>query len=93
MNILRIVHLEVRGPHDLWLHFSDGHQATVNASSLLEGPVFEPLLDPEYFAQARLDPECGTVTWPNGADLAPEALYQLSLSRHDPARFAVRTTS
>ena len=41
---------------------------------LLDGPVFEPLRDPAYFAQFALDPDCWTVVWPNGADFAPEAL-------------------
>lgn len=44
---------------------------------LLDGPVFLPLHDPAYFAQVKLDQECGTVIWPNGADLAPEEIYEL----------------
>lgn len=38
--------------------------------------VFEPLRDPKYFATVKVDPEAATVVWPNGADLAPETLYQ-----------------
>lgn len=41
----------------------------------LFGPMFEPLRDFELFAQVRVD-EYGAVVWPNGADLAPDALYQ-----------------
>jgi hypothetical protein len=37
--------------------------------------VFQALKDPEYFARVVVDAEAGTVVWPNGADLAPEALY------------------
>jgi hypothetical protein len=44
---------------------------------LLHGPVFEPLQDPTEFAKVFLDPICRTIAWPNGADLAPEALYEL----------------
>lgn len=40
------------------------------------GRVFEPLRDPELFAQARVDRESGTVTWPTGADLDPIVVYE-----------------
>lgn len=40
------------------------------------GEVFEPLKDPAFFRRVRLNPETGTVEWPNGADLAPEFLYR-----------------
>ncbi len=39
--------------------------------------MFQPLRDPAYFARVSVDPICGTVVWPNGADLAPSALYDL----------------
>lgn len=75
--ILRIVQAEVRGPHQLELSFSDGAHGVVDVAPLLSGPVFEPLRDPGYFAKVVLDPVCGTVVWPNGADFAPEALHAL----------------
>jgi hypothetical protein len=75
--ILRILSAEVRSPHRLWLSFSDGTRAEVDVWPLLTGPVFEPLCEPSYFARATLDPVCGTVVWPNGADIAPEALHAL----------------
>jgi hypothetical protein len=37
--------------------------------------VFEPLRDPVYFARVELDAELGTISWPNGADVAPETLH------------------
>jgi hypothetical protein len=37
--------------------------------------MFEPLRDSDYFAQVRVEPELGTVCWPNGADLDPDVLY------------------
>ena len=58
--------------------FNDGTRKTVDLAPLLSGPVFEPLHDPAYFARVQLDPFCGTVVWPNGADLAPEALCALA---------------
>ena len=41
----------------------------------LFGPVFEPLRDPALFRQVSVD-EFGAVCWPNGADLAPDAMYE-----------------
>lgn len=76
--ILRIVEAKVCGPQTLRLTFNNGTHKTVQVGSLLDGPVFEPLHSPEYFALVKLDPICGTVVWPNGADLAPEALYELA---------------
>jgi hypothetical protein len=62
--------------HRLWLRFNDGNSGTVDLSAELWGPMFEPLKDAALFAQAAIDPELETVTWPNGADLAPEFLYE-----------------
>jgi hypothetical protein len=68
----RVVRAETSGPHSLDVTFKDGTRKQVNLLPLLEGPVFEPLRDPEFFARARLDPVAGTVVWPNGADIAPK---------------------
>ena len=75
--ILRICEARVCGPHSLRLTFSDGTTKQVDVSPVLDGPIFEPLRDPAYFARAALDTICGTVVWPNGADFAPEALHEL----------------
>ena len=76
--ILRLVGVAVCGPTLLRITFNNGSCKTVDLSPLLSGPVFEPLRDPAYFAQAHVDPICGTVVWPNGADIAPEALHELT---------------
>jgi hypothetical protein len=75
--ILRIVRAKVCGPHVLDLTFNDGLRKRVNVEPLLTGPIFEPLQSPGIFSQAILDTESGTVVWPNGADIAPEALHEL----------------
>jgi hypothetical protein len=75
--ILRIVDAAVCEPCSLELRFNDGTSKRVNVLPLLDGPIFEPLHDPKYFAQATLDRVVGTVVWPNGADFAPESLYEL----------------
>jgi len=58
--------------------FVDGTAGEVQMLSLLSSPridgtVFEPLRDPEVFAQARV--VLGAIQWPTGADLAPDAMY------------------
>jgi len=76
-HILHILSAEVVGEYLLRLEFDNHTAKTVDCRPLLEGPVFEPLLDSRYFARVVVDPVCGTVVWPNGADFAPEALYEL----------------
>jgi hypothetical protein len=54
--------------------FDDASRVAVDLSDELHGEVFVPLRDPDYFRQVFLNPETGTVEWPNGADLAPTFL-------------------
>ena len=74
--IPHVIEAEVCGPHLLRLVFDDGTGKVVDLSSVLTGPIFEPLQTPNYFALVSIDEVAGTVVWPNGADFAPEALYE-----------------
>ncbi len=76
--ILRIVEANVCGDSCVRVAFNDGTEKVVNLSAILDGPIFEPLREPGFFARMELDPICGTVVWPNGADFAPEALHDLA---------------
>jgi len=76
--IIHVTEVKVVGPYSLEVVFDDGTRKRVNLRRELYGPVFEPLRDPAYFAQARLDPDARTVSWPNGADFAPDFLYHLT---------------
>ena len=75
--IIHVTDVTVVGAHSLDLEFDNGTRKRVNLRRELYGPIFEPLHDPAYFAQAYLDPDSRTVTWPNGADCAPDFLYRL----------------
>jgi Protein of unknown function (DUF2442) len=78
--IPQVTAVRVLAPFGLELRFNDHSQRRIDLSRALQttltGPVFAPLRDPAFFAQAFLDSEGGTVAWPNGADLAPESLYE-----------------
>ena len=71
-----VTEVHVIHPYILEVHFRDGACRRVDLKDELYGEVFEPLKDPEFFAKATVDHEIGTVVWPNGADLAPEFLYE-----------------
>jgi len=58
------------------LRFDDGVEGDVNLQNELEGEIFQPLKDPSYFRQFTIYKELFTISWPNGADFAPEFLYE-----------------
>lgn len=72
--MLRVVAVNALPQHRLHVVFADGVQGEVDLSGQLFGPVFKPLQNPELFRQVRID-DFGVICWPNGADLAPDALY------------------
>jgi len=71
-----IVEARPLGQHRLHLRFEDGIQGEVDIATMVEFTgILAPLADPTFFAEVATDPETGTVTWPNGADLDPDVLY------------------
>ena len=69
-----VVLAKYEGGFRIHFRFNDDVQGTVDLESWLEGPIFEPLKDRCYFERFFIDG--GTVVWPNGADIAPETLYE-----------------
>jgi hypothetical protein len=69
-----VVSAEYEGDLRIYLTFNDGVEATVDFRDWLSGPLSNRLKDRDYFA--RFFVEGGTVTWPNGADIAPETLHE-----------------
>ncbi len=71
--------VEHLGGYRIRIVFADGTVREADLEKTLSGQVgamFEPLRDVAFFALAAVDPEIGTVVWPNGADLAPNALHE-----------------
>jgi hypothetical protein len=60
----------------LHLRFEDGVEGDVDLQQFVTfDGVFAPLKERDYFTQVRVEPEFGTIVWPNGADLDPLVLY------------------
>ena len=75
--ILHITDAKHLQDYQVWLKFNDDLEGIVDLSKELWGSMFEPLKDLSLFSQVKLDTELDTITWPNGADLAPEFLHEL----------------
>lgn len=74
-----ILHVnEAKHRHDyvIWIRFNDGTEGEVDLTNELEGEVFGPLKDINKFKSFGVDPILETIVWENGADLAPEFLYE-----------------
>lgn len=80
MRTERVVKARALEAYRIYVEFSDGLSGEIDVSDRLFGPVFEPLKDYELFQRVCVD-EFGAVSWPNGADLAPDALYRALAER------------
>ena len=70
--ILHVEEAKYLGDHRVWLRFNDGSSGEINLSDELDGPIFEPLKNEDYFRQFIV--RYNTLSWQNGADFAPEFL-------------------
>ena len=74
--ILRVKKAKYLHDYVIWLRFNDGAEGEVDLANELEGEVFGPLKDINRFKSFKVDPILETIVWENGADLAPEFLYE-----------------
>lgn len=74
--LVDVIAVEVLDDYRLRLSFADGTVGDADFTQREWRGVFEPLRDPAYFARVYVDSEAGTIAWPNGADMAPEPLYE-----------------
>jgi hypothetical protein len=74
-QLSEVTAIRYREGHVYHIVFDDGLEGDIDLAEYVgSGPVFEPLRDPTFFQQARI--EGGTISWANGADIAPETLYE-----------------
>ena len=76
----------VVGDYRLRLLFDDGTVGDVDFTGERWTGVFEPLVDPAFFARVVVDNEAATIVWPNGVDMAPETLYEMARQNPVTAR-------
>jgi hypothetical protein len=74
LHVDGVTHL---GGYQLRLAFNNGIEKDVDLLTELHGEAFEPLRDPQTFRRVQVNAETGTIEWPNGADFAPEFLFEL----------------
>lgn len=73
-----VIKAQYRRAFQILLTFNDGTEGAVDFEDWLEGPIFEPLLNEDFFRRFFI--EAGAISWPNGADIAPETLYARALA-------------
>ena len=77
-EIIVVTKAEYVSGHTLAITFNDGLKAEINYSLWIEKyPFFAPLKDVTYFKNFSVDE--WTVSWPNGADIAPETLHKIAV--------------
>lgn len=73
--MVAVTTVEPLADYTLRIVFDDGSERVVDLADELWGPMGEPLRDPAYFRQVRVDAELRTIFWPNGFDLDPDVLH------------------
>ena len=78
-NIITITSATYLTDYTLSLKFNNGVEGVIDLKNYLDGEIFSPLKEINFFRQFELDG--WTITWENGADFAPEFLYNLTLKQ------------
>lgn len=76
--MIALLKAKYAGYYKILCEFNDGTKGIADLAELLWGPVFTPLKDKKKFAEFQVHPVFKTIVWSNGADIAPEKLYDLA---------------
>ncbi|NQY79240.1 MAG: DUF2442 domain-containing protein [Candidatus Caenarcaniphilales bacterium] len=75
--MLHVTEAEYIKDYQIKISFDDGSSGVIDLKDHLEGAMFESLQEIENFKTVKFSPELGTISWENGADLAPEFLREI----------------
>jgi len=74
-NLNEVRKIKYKNGYVYHIVFDDGSNGDVDFSKYIgKGPIFKALKNLQFFKKAKVDG--GTIAWPNGADIAPETLYE-----------------
>ena len=73
------------GGYKLKIRFDNGENKVVDLQPHIDGPIFEPLKDLDFFKSFYVNYDIDTIVWPNNADFSPDFLYEIGkeVSEHD----------
>ena len=77
--LLHVVSVKYLDNYQLKLTFNNGIEGIVDLEPELYGEIFEPLKDKSLFQKVFLTSR--TIEWPNGADFAPEFLFEIAFNK------------
>lgn len=80
--LVKVINARYVKDYEIEFTFNDGIKKIIDLKNEIEGPIFEPLKNKEYFKFFKTNR--WTIEWENGADFAPEFLYDLAVEKTPP---------
>lgn len=74
-----VAEVEYLSDYNLLVTFEDGSRKVVDLAPHLDGEVFQPLKDLDYFKTVRVNTDIDTIAWDNDADFSPDFLYEIGV--------------
>ena len=72
-----VIEASYLGGYKLKVHFDNGESKVVDLLPHIDGPIFEPLKDLDFFRSFYVNHDIDTIVWPNNADFSPDFLYEI----------------
>ena len=73
-----IVSVTAEPGHRVLLEYETGERRRFDVSPYIHGDFYGALNDEDYFSQVQVMAGGMVIGWPNGQDIAPDDLYELS---------------